>query len=221
MSYDLFEETTLIDCFHRLAKDAASVVRVLVTGVVIMLVILVYLGHQYVYKFFFLCEVELLFTVLYCSSFQLEPQFIHHMLVRNMIVGIVADSFSLLYEHEYGILSWMRLGMTVDVLGKISVKNIVRTFASGKTERIVYQTLADMGLPSEKMLYQDENIPEIPSRNLLPDILISSLLKISSCFHGDSIEPELFTFEKFYQLYHTICPRTDIDDLFNSMYVLV
>ena len=52
---------------------------------------------------------------------------------------------------EFSFSSWMRLGMMVDILGKIPVKNIVRTFASGKTEKMVYQTLADMGLPSEKV----------------------------------------------------------------------
>ena len=33
----------------------------------------------------------------------------------------------------------------------ISVKNIAKTFASGKTEKLVYQTLAELGLPSEKV----------------------------------------------------------------------
>ena len=28
---------------------------------------------------------------------------------------------------------------------------------------------------------------------------------------------EKFTFEKFYTVYQTICPRTDIDALFSSM----
>lgn len=28
---------------------------------------------------------------------------------------------------------------------------------------------------------------------------------------------EAFTFEKFYHIYKTICPRTDIDELFASM----
>ncbi|XP_069940741.1 1-phosphatidylinositol 4,5-bisphosphate phosphodiesterase-like isoform X1 [Cherax quadricarinatus] len=78
----------------------------------------------------------------------------------------------------------MRLGMTVDSVGKIPVKHIVRTFASGKTEKMVFSCLEEMGLPSGK---------------------------------GDSIEKEAFTFEKFYKLYHTICPRTDIDELFSSI----
>lgn len=79
---------------------------------------------------------------------------------------------------------WMRLGMTVDSMGKIPVKHIVRTFASGKTEKMVFSCLEEMGLPSGKT---------------------------------DSIDKEAFTFEKFYKLYHTICPRTDIDELFVSI----
>ncbi len=31
------------------------------------------------------------------------------------------------------------------------------------------------------------------------------------------MDKEAFTFEKFYQTYQTICPRTDIDSLFSSM----
>ncbi|XP_069998668.1 1-phosphatidylinositol 4,5-bisphosphate phosphodiesterase isoform X3 [Penaeus vannamei] len=79
---------------------------------------------------------------------------------------------------------WMRLGMTVDAMGNIPVKNIVRTFASGKTEKMVYQCLEDMSLPSGK---------------------------------GDSLDKEAFTFEKFFHLYLTICPRTDIDELYTSI----
>lgn len=36
---------------------------------------------------------------------------------------------------------------------------------------------------------------------------------------NDEIEPEEFTFEKFYELYHKICPRTDIEDLFKELWV--
>ncbi|KAK3893424.1 hypothetical protein Pcinc_002748 [Petrolisthes cinctipes] len=79
---------------------------------------------------------------------------------------------------------WMRLGMMVDHVGNIPVKHIVKTFASGKTEKMVFSCLEEMGLPSGK---------------------------------GDSIDKDAFTFEKFYKLYHTICPRTDIDELFTSI----
>ncbi|KAJ1528678.1 hypothetical protein ONE63_007072 [Megalurothrips usitatus] len=79
---------------------------------------------------------------------------------------------------------WMRLKMLTDTKGLVPVKVIARTFASGKTEKLVYQCLSDLELPSGK---------------------------------GDSIEPEAFTFDKFYTLYHKICPRNDIEELFQSI----
>ncbi|KAK0163134.1 hypothetical protein PV327_006842 [Microctonus hyperodae] len=79
---------------------------------------------------------------------------------------------------------WMRLRMLVDPNGKVPVKVVARTFASGKTEKLVYQCLSDLGLPSGK---------------------------------NDVIEPDDFTFEAFYALYHKICPRNDIEELFQSI----
>ena len=38
----------------------------------------------------------------------------------------------------------------VSTEGLVPVRNITKTFKSGKTEKIVYQALADVGLPSEK-----------------------------------------------------------------------
>jgi hypothetical protein len=38
-------------------------------------------------------------------------------------------------------------------------------------------------------------------------------------FQNDSIEPRAFTFDKFYKIYKTLCPRTDIDELFQKMWV--
>lgn len=78
----------------------------------------------------------------------------------------------------------MRLGFMVDQKGKIPVKIVARTFASGKTEKLVYQCLSDLELP---------------------------------CGKNDSIEKDDFTFDKFYELYHKICPRNDIEELFRSI----
>lgn len=47
--------------------------------------------------------------------------------------------------------SWMRLGFQVDAAGKVPVKVVARTFASGKTEKLIYQAFAELGLPSEKV----------------------------------------------------------------------
>lgn len=79
---------------------------------------------------------------------------------------------------------WMRLRMLVDPIGKVPVKVVARTFASGKTEKLVYQCLAELNLPSGK---------------------------------NDVIEPDDFTFDAFYDLYHKICPRNDIEELFQSI----
>ncbi|XP_046981593.1 1-phosphatidylinositol 4,5-bisphosphate phosphodiesterase isoform X2 [Schistocerca americana] len=79
---------------------------------------------------------------------------------------------------------WMRLGMLVNPKGKVPVKVVAKTFASGRTEKMVYQCLSELGLPSEK---------------------------------NDVIEPADFTFDKFYALYHKICPRNDIEELFQSI----
>ncbi|KAG8189299.1 hypothetical protein JTE90_019059 [Oedothorax gibbosus] len=79
---------------------------------------------------------------------------------------------------------WMKLCFMVDPNGKIPVKRIAQTFASGKTEKMVYQCIADMGLPSGK---------------------------------NDVIEKEDFTSEKFNELYQKICPRNDIEELFQSI----
>ena len=47
----------------------------------------------------------------------------------------------------------MRLSFQVDPKGKVPVKVISKTFASGKTEKLVYQGLADLGLPSGKVSF--------------------------------------------------------------------
>lgn len=79
---------------------------------------------------------------------------------------------------------WMRLCFLTDPRGKVPVKVVARTFASGKTEKMVYQCLSELGLPSGK---------------------------------NDVMEKDAFTFDKFYALYHKICPRNDIEDLFRSI----
>ncbi|XP_041981500.1 1-phosphatidylinositol 4,5-bisphosphate phosphodiesterase isoform X1 [Aricia agestis] len=79
---------------------------------------------------------------------------------------------------------WMRLCFLTDPKGKVPVKVVARTFASGKTEKLVYQCLSELGLPSGK---------------------------------SDSMEKEAFTFDKFYALYHKICPRNDIEELFRTI----
>ncbi|XP_033097173.1 1-phosphatidylinositol 4,5-bisphosphate phosphodiesterase beta-4-like [Anneissia japonica] len=45
---------------------------------------------------------------------------------------------------------WMRIHFQVNPNGKIPVKSLTRTFASGKTEKIVTKSLEELQLPSNK-----------------------------------------------------------------------
>ena len=46
---------------------------------------------------------------------------------------------------------WMRIKFECNSAGMVAVKTIVKTFAAGKTEKIVSQALAECELPSEKV----------------------------------------------------------------------
>ncbi|XP_063774646.1 1-phosphatidylinositol 4,5-bisphosphate phosphodiesterase beta-4 isoform X2 [Pseudophryne corroboree] len=45
---------------------------------------------------------------------------------------------------------WMKLCFLTNINGKIPVRSITRTFASGKTEKVIFQVLKELGLPSGK-----------------------------------------------------------------------
>lgn len=78
----------------------------------------------------------------------------------------------------------MRISYCVDKNGKIPMKALAKTFASGKTEKLVYTCIKEVGLPDDKNAVMTN---------------------------------EQFTFDKFYALYHKVCPRNDIEELFTSM----
>ena len=46
--------------------------------------------------------------------------------------------------------SWIRLCYSLNANGKIPVRAISKTFASGKTEKNIFQSLKDLGLPNGK-----------------------------------------------------------------------
>lgn len=46
----------------------------------------------------------------------------------------------------------MRLRFLVDAKGKVPVKVIAKTFASGKTEKLVYSSLQELELPNDKVM---------------------------------------------------------------------
>ena len=60
---------------------------------------------------------------------------------------VMYTNFSMIF-----LFSWKRLLLQTTTDGKVSVKCIAKTFASGKTEKLVYDTLASLELPSEKVL---------------------------------------------------------------------
>ena len=64
---------------------------------------------------------------------------------------------------------WMRIKFCCDVGGQVMVKTIAKTFAAGKTEKLVSQALAEVELPSEKVF-------------LLAPIIIHSLKSIHVFF---------------------------------------
>ncbi len=101
--------------------------------------------------------------------------------------------------------------MSTDPDGKISVKTIAKAFASGRTERLVYQTLASMNLPSDKVTFDSTTATAWPTKTQAKRVL--SFL----AFQVEAITPEDFTFEKFYEFYSKICPRNDIEELYREM----
>lgn len=108
--------------------------------------------------------------------------------------------------------------MTTTVDGMVSVRAIAKTFASGKTEKLVYQTLAELGLPSGKVcLWLSLLFSTIWETSYYAVFLTQSTVTDLICLQSDSIDLNVFTFDKFLQIYKIICPRSDIDDLFESM----
>uniref|UniRef100_A0AC34RK70 1-phosphatidylinositol 4,5-bisphosphate phosphodiesterase n=1 Tax=Panagrolaimus sp. JU765 TaxID=591449 RepID=A0AC34RK70_9BILA len=77
---------------------------------------------------------------------------------------------------------WRYLCLATNDRGKIPLRNIIKTFSSGKPEKMVHKCLTDLGLAGDK--------------------------------EREELDVSLFTFEKFLRLYHKICPRTEVQELF-------
>ena len=54
-------------------------------------------------------------------------------------------------KHPFIDCSWLKLCLMVNPNNKIPVRSITRTFASGKTEKMVMQALEELGLPGGKV----------------------------------------------------------------------
>lgn len=70
---------------------------------------------------------------------------------------------------------------------------------------MIYQFMKEIGLPYEKVCR-------------LP-MAFTNISVHTPNAQNDMIEPSEWTFDKFYQLYHKVCPRNDIEELFKETYV--
>lgn len=57
-------------------------------------------------------------------------------------------------EKSLSYFSWLRLTLTLNARNRIPVRVIMKTFASGRNERIVYQSLKDLNLPHGKVCFK-------------------------------------------------------------------
>uniref|UniRef100_A0A915EEF6 Phosphoinositide phospholipase C n=1 Tax=Ditylenchus dipsaci TaxID=166011 RepID=A0A915EEF6_9BILA len=120
-----------------------------------------------------------------------------------------------------GVCSWRSICLATNERGRIPIRNIVKTFASGKPERMGNMTLkclTDLGLAGDKFAV----VKRVLSNSKTTNNWTRKVTSLYKCRTGRSrkkkeredLEVQLFTFEKFLRLYHKICPRTDVQELF-------
>lgn len=59
--------------------------------------------------------------------------------------------YNLLYEARNYKFSWRSLCLATNDRNCIPIRNIIKTFVSGKPERMVYKCLTDLGLAGDKV----------------------------------------------------------------------
>ncbi|KAI1722922.1 phosphatidylinositol-specific phospholipase c, X domain-containing protein [Ditylenchus destructor] len=113
---------------------------------------------------------------------------------------------------------WRSLCLATNERGKIPTRNIVKTFASGKPEKMTLKCLTDLGLSGDKFISVKRIVPSrLGSKSNNWTRKVSSIYKCGRTRRKkerEDLEVHLFTFEKFLRLYHKICPRTDVQELF-------
>ncbi|VDL72105.1 unnamed protein product [Nippostrongylus brasiliensis] len=105
---------------------------------------------------------------------------------------------------------WKWLTLSVNDRRKIPIKLLVRTFSSGKPEKMVLKCLSDLGLCGDKY-----TVPRVMNHSMSKKI--SNIYKCSSGRkkkEREELDVEMLTFEKFLRLYHKICPRSEVQELF-------
>ncbi|CAB1343206.1 unnamed protein product [Coregonus sp. 'balchen'] len=78
----------------------------------------------------------------------------------NCLVKVDEFGFFITWKSD-GKVHWMRMCFLTNVNGKIPVRTITRTFASGKTEKGIFQALKELGLPSGKKICPRTDIEEL------------------------------------------------------------
>uniref|UniRef100_G1SZX7 1-phosphatidylinositol 4,5-bisphosphate phosphodiesterase n=1 Tax=Oryctolagus cuniculus TaxID=9986 RepID=G1SZX7_RABIT len=89
--------------------------------------------------------VNISFTYMVAENPEVTKQWVEGL--RSIIHNFRANNVSpmtCLKKH------WMKLAFMTNTTGKIPVRSITRTFASGKTEKVIFQALKELGLPSGK-----------------------------------------------------------------------
>ncbi|CTQ86715.1 1-phosphatidylinositol 4,5-bisphosphate phosphodiesterase [Caenorhabditis elegans] len=102
------------------------------------------------------------------------------------------------------------LTMNVNERRKIPIKLIIKTFSSGKPEKMVQKCLNDLGLGGDKYT---------PAR-VINRSMGKKFRNFYKCSRGrkrkerEELDVDILTFEKFQRLYNKICPRTEVQELF-------
>ncbi|PIC25219.1 hypothetical protein B9Z55_018238 [Caenorhabditis nigoni] len=105
---------------------------------------------------------------------------------------------------------WKWLTLNVNERRKIPIKVIIKTFSSGKPEKMVQKCLNDLGLGGDKYT---------PVR-VINRSMGKKIRNFYKCSRGrkrkerEELDVEILTFEKFLRLYNKICPRTEVQELF-------
>ncbi|CAD5231893.1 unnamed protein product [Bursaphelenchus xylophilus] len=153
-----------------------------------------------------LVNVNSLFLIAKTAQIAKEWRFLINELIRNYKFRHCNSMISL-QKH------WKFLCLSTNERGKIPLRNIIKTFSSGKPERMVHKCLTDLGLAGDKFLVTGRVIRGRWSRSFRA-IYSCGTARKHKHKEREELDVGLFTFEKFLRLYHKICPRTEVQELF-------
>ncbi|CAI5451191.1 unnamed protein product [Caenorhabditis angaria] len=108
--------------------------------------------------------------------------------------------------HKY----WKWLTLNVNERRKIPIKIIIKTFSSGKPEKLVQKCLNDLGLGGDK--YTPARVIHRSMRKKLRNWYTCGRSRRRK--EREELDVDILTFDKFLKLYNKICPRTEVQELF-------